>query len=81
MVSSVLNIWLFIVLLVLLALNIGSVAYFFWIIVWFFQLLFNILSYVGASCNTILNVSWLFTSAVVLLIIMKIYSHLKPWWN
>ncbi len=81
MVSSVLNIWLFLVLIMLLAVNIWNIAWFFWLLSWIVSQLFNVMSYFWADCTTITTVSTMFTSAVVVLLIIKIYSHLKPWWN
>lgn len=81
MVSSVLNIWLFLVIITLLLLNIQNVAYMFWLLSWFFWSFVNIFSNVGANCNSIMWYMPILTSAVLLLIIMKLYSHFKPWGN
>ena len=75
------NIVLTISVAVLLAVNIGYVAYFFWLLVWLIYPLFNVMSYFWATCDTVLTVSWIFNWAVILLLILKLYSHFKPWWN
>lgn len=80
MISTALNIGLTLALVVLLAINIWNVAYFFGLLTWFVEQLFNLTSYFWTSCWTITTVSAMFTSAVLLLIIVKIYIHLRPAW-
>ena len=57
MISTVLHVCTFLAIAIILAFNIWTVAYFFWVLVCFVSQIFNLLSYVGASCETIDTVS------------------------
>lgn len=81
MVSSALNIWLFIVIVVLLSTNIWDIAYFFGMFSWYIGQVLNLTSYIGASCWNIMTVSWLFWSVVVAFLLIKLYHYFKPWGN
>lgn len=72
MLSTVLNVWIFLAVVLILLVNIQNVAFLFWILVWFVSQVFNLLSYVGASCSSITSVSTILISAVLLLIVAKI---------
>lgn len=77
MLSSVLNIWIFIVLVIMLVLNITNIAYFFGVMLWFVKQVFWLLSYVGASCDSITFVSTTLVSVVIWLLVIFIFKHLK----
>lgn len=78
MVSTAMNIGLFVVIVVLLATNIWNVAYFFGLFSGYVWQVFNLMSYIGASCTTIMTVSGLFWSVVVAFILIKLYNYFKP---
>ena len=75
MLSNLLQLWLFLAIVVLLAVNIWNISYLIGVMVSFVSQVFNLLSYLGASCDTIVNVSWILTWSVILLIIAKITKH------
>lgn len=77
--SSVLNMWLFFVIITVFLSQIQNLAWLVGLLSGAIWSVLNMFCYVWASSSTIQNLAWLLTSMLILWVIIKIYQAFKPW--
>lgn len=65
------------IIIALLILWLSDLWYFIWLLVWWFNSLFNSFQYIGADCSLIQTVKSMFVWVPIVLLILLIYKSLK----
>ena len=75
--SKILSTALVCSLFLLFAFNIKLISFYFWVFLWYIDSMFNVFSYLWASCVAIRSVIWWVSALLVFLLFMKLYDYLK----